>query len=680
MTTSKSKFLTTCAASVLLAVALSACGGGGGDPDPVTDMMPGDGDGDGDGMMPGDGGGAMQHEQFVGAWSADWPGGGRTELEITEVSSDGQVTGTFRHQERGREPIVLEFTPSGPSSLGFSSDGLTTLGLAPNGTISITIENGILRFSYEGFTFEFTLTMDDTLELTVQSDSDTQSVTIVIDRQDDDGTMPGDGDGMMPGDGDDMMPSDPPSPEALANMIDLVANDSRQDSRGNYVSGWWWRSHNVGGPGVPNAAVSGTYDGGGWANVVASYDEDGQLQFNLAIFRMYPRQEADPWAQPGRYINTQETPEGAAAVGREPPVGLEGVTRSTRPISDHGLGSAWQVTELEADYDDGGTLSFYVATDVQPSDGSLDPYTHATEGANNIEISGTPALRADEDFMVISIDHGDTIRGSVDGTDGTFSCPVADGCFFIQDRWTEGFYSRTTGTTFTPDGGSPQELTKHEWGPVPATDYLAFGYWLYVPQDVTDSVSYDFGVFGSGGDPFEVSNLAGLTGTATYEGDAVGMYYVEGLTDDPTAGSFTADVTLEADFGDSSATGFIEGDVTNFDYEGDVDSSLPASLTLSSDAYSYLSTSFGVSQDSTNIFDTGWNGGDAYPGGHIAAETTANVDGVDWYGEWHAAFYGNGASATDHPTGVAGTFNVSPYDDNQRVGSGLAGSFGAHRQ
>ena len=379
------------------------------------------------------------------------------------------------------------------------------------------------------------------------------------------------------------------------------------------------------------------------------------------------------------YINTQETPGGAAAVGREPPVGLEGVTRSTRPISDHGLGSAWQVTELEVDYDDGGTLSFYVATDVQPSDGSLDPYTHATAGSNNIEISGTPALRADEDYMVIAIDDDDTIRGSLDGTPGTFSCPVAEGCFFIKDRWTEGYYSRTTGTTFTPDGGTPQELTQHVWGPVPAADYLAFGHWLYVPEDVTDTVNYDFGVFASGGDPFETTNLAGLTGTATYAGDAVGMYYVDGLTDNPTVGLFTADVTLEADFGDSTATGFIDGEVTNFEFEDDVASSLPTTVSLSSTTYQYIVDDFGVQQGSTNIFDTQWRTDDLWPGGHISGRTEDSVDGVDWYGEWHGAFYGNGASPTDHPTGVAGIFNTSPYDDGNRVGSGLTGSFGAHR-
>ena len=96
---------------------------------------------------------------------------------------------------------------------------------------------------------------------------------------------------------------------------------------------------------------------------------------------------------------------------------------------------------------------------------------------------------------------------------------------------------------------------------MPNADYLAIGHWLYVPEDVTDSVNYEFGVFASGGDPFEVSYLAPLAGTATYLGDALGMYYVDGLSDDPIIGSFTADVTLEADFGDGSETGFISGEV-----------------------------------------------------------------------------------------------------------------------
>ena len=140
---------------------------------PDDGTMPGDGDGDGDGMMPGDGDGdvAMEHEEFVGEWSADWPGGGRTELEITSVSADGEVTGTFRHQQRGREPIEIEFSPNGTTTSGLSADGLVTLGITTHGTISVTIEDGTLTFSYEGFTFVFTFTEEDSLQLTIDVDS-----------------------------------------------------------------------------------------------------------------------------------------------------------------------------------------------------------------------------------------------------------------------------------------------------------------------------------------------------------------------------------------------------------------------------------------------------------------------------------------------------------------------------
>ena len=225
---------------------------------------------------------------------------------------------------------------------------------------------------------------------------------------------------------------------------------------------------------------------------------------------------------------------------------------------------------------------------------------------------------------------------------------------------------------------------------MPTADYLAFGYWLYVPEDVTDTVNYDFAVFASGGDPFETANLAGLTGTATYEGDAVGMYYVNGLSSSPTTGSFTADVRLEADFGNSSDTGFISGEVNSFVLERDVTSLLPSRVALTSDVvglttnvHDSVSQGFGVTQGSTNIFVTHYRGESnpgAYPGGHLAGQTEASVDDVDWNGEWHGAFYGNGSSSTDHPTGVAGIFSTSSPNAGDRSDSGLTGSFGAHRQ
>ena len=574
----------------------------------------------------------------VGKWAGDWPGGARTVLTITSVSADGQVTGTYRHQERGGQPFILEISPDGP--------------------VTASIENGVLSFSFGQSTFEFTETAEDTLSFAFQFSPDAQMVSVDVDRQDADGTMP----------------TAVPSQEALANVIDLVANDSRQDSSRNYISGWWWRSHGIG---AQQAAITGTYRGGQWANAIVSHDDNGQLQHNVAVLQINPLQQADPQVQIGRYINTYNAPEE-----------LEGVTNSTRSISDHGLGWEWQVTELSADYDnDGGSLSIYVATDIQPSDGSQDPFELAAEIDYNIELPGVPALPADQDVQFVGIGDGDTIEGSLDDVPGTFSCANAEGCTFVDDHRPGDYYASSPGVTFTPDGGTAEPVTPSWSGTVPNADYLAIGHWLYVPEDVTDSVNYEFGVFASGGDPFEASYLAALTGTATYLGDALGMYYVDGLSSSPTVGSFTADAILTADFGDDSETGFISGEVNNFVFEDDVASSLPATVNLTSDPYSYLSANFGVAEDSTNIFDTNWSGDAApYPGGHIAAEATASADGHNWYGEWHAAFYGNGLATTDippsyveHPTSVAGTFNVSTYDDNKRVDSGLAGSFGAHR-
>ena len=496
-----------------------------------------------------------------------------------------------------------------------------------------------------------------------------------------DGPVTG-GDDMMPGDGDSMMPEPEPEPEpepdlqALANAVGLVANDGRLDEDGEHVGSWLYRAGSLGG--TPQSTLSYTHRDGGYAQVIVSHDDNGHLQHNVGVWPVVPLQEADPWITALRYINTNEAPEE-----------LEGVTKSARAISDHGLGAVWQVTELTADYDNGGTLEIYVATDAQPSDGSLDPFqTSSGVVDDNIELSGVPALPADKDFIIVWISDGDSIDGSLDGVTGSFSCANVAGCGFFADRdtATEGYYAGRTGISFTPVGGSAQPLASSETDTVPRADYLAFGHWLYVPEDVTDTANYEFGVLASGGDPFEPGNLAGLTGTATYEGDAVGMYYVDGLTDSPTVGSFTADVALTADFGDSDATGFIDGEVRNFEFEGDVASSLPTTVALTrelpSPYYNWIPEGFGVEPGSTNVFDTAWqNNPVRMPGGQVDGMTNANVDGESWYGHWTGVFYGNGAEPTDHPASVVGVFgSFLGRDDGNRSDAGLAGAFGAHRQ
>ena len=56
------------------------------------------------------------------------------------------------------------------------------------------------------------------------------------------------------------------------------------------------------------------------------------------------------------------------------------------------------------------------------------------------------------------------------------------------------------------------------------TDYLAGGIWVFVPDTATSLADYEFGAFVDGNDPFTSTAIMPLTGTATYEGDATGVY------------------------------------------------------------------------------------------------------------------------------------------------------------
>ena len=483
---------------------------------------------------------------------------------------------------------------------------------------------------------------------------------------------PVDGDGEeMPSDG--MMPEPEPDLEAqaLASAIDLVANGSRRDDDGEYTRVYWYPSAGIF---TRRAALSRSYRGGGYANVIVSHDENGQLQHNVNISPQYdaaPVQETPVRVVAGRLINTHLIAED-----------LEGVARSVRSISDHDLGSIWQVSELQHDYEDAGTLEIYVATDVQLSDMSRSPFPEVSQIGRTILLDDVPELPAGQDYLTIEMRQGDSITGTLDGVAGAFSCSTSFGCAFLDDRRPGEAYPAWGDIVFTPEDGSADvSLPVDSYPFVPEADYLAFGHWLYIPEDATDADAYDFGVFASGGDPFETSNLRGLTGTASYAGAASGMYYANGLSRSPDVGSFTADVALTADFGDGSATGTVDGELNNFTFEGDVASSLPAAVTLAATPHSSIFEGFGVEQGSTNIFDTAWSGQQApYRGGWVGGTTEASVDGTAWSGDWAGVFYGNGAASTDHPTSVAGVFGTYLWNDNAQSDSGLTGSFGAHRQ
>ena len=161
--------------------------------------------------------------------------------------------------------------------------------------------------------------------------------------------------------------------------------------------------------------------------------------------------------------------------------------------------------------------------------------------------------------------------------------------------------------------------------------------------------------------PFTRTGLDALTGTATYEGDATGLY-VRG--DPANVGSFAAKVALMADF-DTGSPATVTGSVSEFQENG---VSLGRWQLLLGDAL----VSATASKATT-----------------FRGDVTGGADGARLSGRWGVRLYENGneraagdegfMAGDDHPGYAAGTFNASTGEmaDNQVH---ILGAFGAEKQ
>ena len=222
-----------------------------------------------------------------------------------------------------------------------------------------------------------------------------------------------------------------------------------------------------------------------------------------------------------------------------------------------------------------------------------------------------------------------TCQLNVDSTSGTVA--VAQNIEFIPGAMASG--AACVGATclsstsiILPSSAVTTTMTTYLDDP----DYLVGGIWIYAP-DGAGPEDYEFGAFVDGNDPFTATNLAGLTGTASYAGRAAGVYTETGRDEK----SFGADVSLTADFGADTISGMI----SDFHDAGDELIEGNPSLML----------------ETANIQTTNFFSGD----------TMMTVDGGDFTGKWGGRFYGNGANATDHPGSVGGTFGGATADDTK---------------
>lgn len=189
--------------------------------------------------------------------------------------------------------------------------------------------------------------------------------------------------------------------------------------------------------------------------------------------------------------------------------------------------------------------------------------------------SGTGAVLTFDmdDTNTPDMDEAYETAGTYNGAMGTYRCAGTADCTVTLD--TMGMITdMSAGWIFVPDEGATSDQ--------PDYDYLHYGFWLKNTTDEDGVLTYN-----------EVQTFAGssllpatqaVTGTAKYEGDAVGVYVREiykttdGKVDTATSGHFTADVNLTANFGTPTSIAAddhntITGTISNFVLSGGEDAS-----------------------------------------------------------------------------------------------------------
>ena len=298
-----------------------------------------------------------------------------------------------------------------------------------------------------------------------------------------------------------------------------------------------------------------------------------------------------------------------------------------------------------------------------------DPNNVPTHCGTACDASGFPADPADTNPRTVRNEERYPWRfsyeasGSLAGASGTFTCasatmPAANACR-VTNQNTHFLFAGPW--VFTPSAGARVRVDDAE--------FMYFGWWAR--QDNSDG-SWTYRTFhgpaGTAGNRSTAAEIAQLSGTATYQGRAVGQYsFYEPLGSNSEYGEFTARATLTANFtaveasGDETVHGTIDQFVGHPDW----------TLTLKQRDIVNGVIPVGTAGDAVNAVS--WS---------IEDEALAAPDS----GTWEAAFYSNlpadkrgGTDAVDAedavPTGIAGTFEAEYH----HVGR-IIGAFGAHKE
>ena len=240
-----------------------------------------------------------------------------------------------------------------------------------------------------------------------------------------------------------------------------------------------------------------------------------------------------------------------------------------------------------------------------------------------------------------------TRSGSFHGVSGTYICDTGAG---RTDACTASVATMgltlSSNWTIEPSNADARVMESADMA------YASYGWWI--SKGANDG-PFHASVFTGrvGADPTAL-DIAALRGTATYSGGAAGKYALSSSTGGTNdAGHFTADVELQATFGEDHS---IKGTVDNF---------------TGADG---MSRDWSVALSSSTVSDTGGIAGDPDTTGNTDAQMTVwtmgGVDG-DASGQWSGALAEAGDDGV--PAVATGTF----YSEFGRAGK-MVGAFGAN--
>ncbi len=365
-----------------------------------------------------------------------------------------------------------------------------------------------------------------------------------------------------------------------------------------------------------------------------------------------------------------------------------------------GLGAFQHGLEIWQETDDGATppvrtggTRILVFTDKEQASAPIDAKSVSLTNepvsmASRVTPTEAPATTGDDihDFAGTYDHDGNPATTAITGT---FDCVDPATCQVTRSGTGnngEHVAGQTTVTSisgyrFTGTGTTAAVLAMED------NTYLAFGIWLRetVVADSTDT--YQFGAFAGGGNDYDSAatnggEVAAITGTASYEGDAAGIHATADRMD-----FFSAKATLNADFGDGTALGTITGMIHDIVSGGDA---------MDDVIHMELNDIDAASANAANIVAGSGDDQATFGGRTRLGPATQRLDrefDYEFEGTWQGRFFNQVlddtatttvTESTQPPGSVAGTFGVTKADDATTMDvnemESYVGAFGAHKQ